>query len=256
MTSIRVTVGDDVTHRAVARALVEPYPPTDSYDLEYVLGDGHVRRNGQSLGAIDDIDLVPTFELDLYDQIIARTPVGWLLHAAAIEVSGQAIVLCGPSGAGKTTLTLAFARRGHRFLTEEMVLIDRSGRVRGLPRPLHVVAGNEDGMPAPWRRVAYPIRRRDGEVCAHTLAIPSPEDLVLDSLPLRALVRMGHGAGWPVYLRQSPSATALERLWLRSLRQDDDSLSVATGILHDFGSYELSTTTPDEALALLEPLCT
>jgi len=42
-----------------------------------------------------------------------------VLHAAAVEVDGSAIVLAAPGRFGKTTLALAFHRQGHRLLTED-----------------------------------------------------------------------------------------------------------------------------------------
>ena len=41
------------------------------------------------------------------------------IHASAIEVDGQAILFAGPTRYGKTTLAAAFARAGHRLLTED-----------------------------------------------------------------------------------------------------------------------------------------
>lgn len=43
------------------------------------------------------------------------------LHAAAVEVDGGAVILAAPSRFGKTTLALAFHRRGHRLLSEDLV---------------------------------------------------------------------------------------------------------------------------------------
>jgi hypothetical protein len=41
------------------------------------------------------------------------------VHAAAVEVGGQGVLLAGPSRFGKTTLAAAFARAGHRLLSED-----------------------------------------------------------------------------------------------------------------------------------------
>jgi hypothetical protein len=51
------------------------------------------------------------------------------LHGAAVEVDGGALLLCGPSRAGKTTLAAAFLSAGHRVLTEDL------GCCRLLPFP-------------------------------------------------------------------------------------------------------------------------
>lgn len=49
------------------------------------------------------------------------------LHAAAVEVGGSALILAAPGRAGKTTLAAAFARAGHRLLSEDMTCC-RPGR--------------------------------------------------------------------------------------------------------------------------------
>lgn len=43
----------------------------------------------------------------------------FVLHGAAVEVDGGAILLAAPGRFGKTTLALAFHRAGHRVLTED-----------------------------------------------------------------------------------------------------------------------------------------
>jgi len=47
-----------------------------------------------------------------------------LLHAAVVEKDGQAVILPGQPGAGKSTLCAALAGRGWRLLSDEMAMID------------------------------------------------------------------------------------------------------------------------------------
>jgi hypothetical protein len=46
------------------------------------------------------------------------------LHAATVEIDGEAVSFAGHSGAGKSTLADAFARRGHRVLSDDVSPID------------------------------------------------------------------------------------------------------------------------------------
>jgi hypothetical protein len=46
------------------------------------------------------------------------------LHAATVEIDGEAVAFSGPSGAGKSTLADAFARRGHRVLSDDVSPVD------------------------------------------------------------------------------------------------------------------------------------
>ncbi|MCC2978797.1 HprK-related kinase A [Sphingomonas sp. IC4-52] len=60
-----------------------------------------------------------------------------LLHAAAVERDGRAIVLTGESGAGKSTLAALLQGRGWRLMADEFVLLDlASGMIHPFPRPV------------------------------------------------------------------------------------------------------------------------
>jgi energy-coupling factor transporter ATP-binding protein EcfA2 len=47
-----------------------------------------------------------------------------VLHASAVAVGGRAVVFCGPTGRGKSTLALALGQAGHPVLGEDGVAID------------------------------------------------------------------------------------------------------------------------------------
>lgn len=61
---------------------------------------------------------------------------GWLvLHGSAVEVDGQAVVLLGQKGAGKSTTAAALLARGHRLLTDDLVAVDVDGQPQCAPGP-------------------------------------------------------------------------------------------------------------------------
>jgi len=251
-TTVRLSIDDDFVYRDLVERLVSTYEPTDSGELVYELSSD-VQRNGKRLPCNGPADVVHGFEGDLYHQVIQRAAPGWVLHAAAVQVDRGALVLCGPSGAGKTTLTLALAARGYRILTEEAVWIDHSGSVRGLARPFHIADDKQDqNTPAGWTRYWYPGRATGST--QSQVAVPPPDVYRLGVVQLAAIVRLGHGPDWPVYLRESPVGLAMERLWARSFRHDDSGLAAATSVLRHYPTYELSRTTESEALSLLDPL--
>lgn len=255
-TGVAVSIDDALPLADVARAIIENYAPAESAELSYVLEPGGIRRNDDFLAVEQPMDVTPTFELDLYEQVVTRAAPGWILHAAAIDVGGRALVLAGSSGAGKTTLALALLAEGFRLLTEEIVWIGPDGTVRGVPRALHVPEGEplHARIPATWRRLPYPIRDRAGARREGLLVVPPREVMLAEPRPLGAIVRIGHGADWDVKLEQRPPSEALQRLWDRSLRRHHDDLAVATGTLSRYPSFVLSSTTETEALDLLRPL--
>lgn len=60
-----------------------------------------------------------------------------MLHAAVLERGCEAVILPGPPGAGKSTLTAALASRGWRLLSDEMALIVPSSLdLVPVPRPI------------------------------------------------------------------------------------------------------------------------
>lgn len=65
-----------------------------------------------------------------------------MLHAAAVERGGRAMLLPASPGDGKTTLCAALANRGWRLLSDEFGLI-RPGRPRVLPVPRLMPLKNE-----------------------------------------------------------------------------------------------------------------
>lgn len=98
-----------------------------------------------------------------------------LLHAAAAEQSGRAVVLCAPMEAGKTTLVAALVMAGLRYLTDEAVALDPddlqiapyakamsidpgSWDVLAPLRPVPVAAGAEHLMDQQWQVSPTSIR--------------------------------------------------------------------------------------------------
>ncbi len=72
-----------------------------------------------------------------------------VLHGAAAERGGEAIVFLGESYAGKSTLTMKLIQNGYRLLSDEVVLIDSdSFRVVPFPRNILIreksIQGNAD----------------------------------------------------------------------------------------------------------------
>ncbi len=60
-----------------------------------------------------------------------------LIHAAAVEIDGRGVLLCGASGSGKSTLALALVERGARYLSDEIAAIDDvTMTVSAYPKPI------------------------------------------------------------------------------------------------------------------------
>lgn len=87
--------------------------------------------------------LVATLLWHVNQEVLARSGDAVLLHAAAAERDGAAVLLPGRSGSGKTTLVAGLLRAGLRYLTDEAVAVDPDTlAVKPFHKPLSVDPGS------------------------------------------------------------------------------------------------------------------
>lgn len=102
----------------------------------------------RSRGAVDfevsrRCEVLPHLEWYINWQIIHGRPEFVQLHASALEMSGQSLILPGDPGSGKSTLTAGLLTRGWSYLCDEFALIDAwSGKVNPYPRALCIKEGS------------------------------------------------------------------------------------------------------------------
>jgi hypothetical protein len=259
-TVVSVTVDDELPIVPLARMVLEAHPEsTREPELELELRGGTPPKLvcvGHYETAVEDpFDLVAVLELDLYQAVAERASAGWLLHAAALERDGHAVVFAGASGAGKTTLTLALVSQGWRIATEEMVLVDRAMSVRGLARPIHTPSDGPQhrAIPPSWSQMTYPLRGASAKVLG-VIAQPPPAIRITTPLPLAALIHIAHGPDLAAALEPLAPRRALEQLWPCSLRQDDDGLAAATAIVSVCRALALTSSSVEQAANLVNTL--
>jgi hypothetical protein len=86
-------------------------------------------------------DLIPLMQAWLDDAIIRRVKGTVPVHAGAVRWRGGAVLLPGPSHAGKSTLVAELIRRGCVYYSDEYALIDGEGRANPYPRALQLRDG-------------------------------------------------------------------------------------------------------------------
>ena len=81
------------------------------------------------------------------------------VHAGVVSIGGQAILLPGNSGAGKTTLVRALVAAGARYYSDEYAVLDASGRVHPYARrpSVRTPRGPKRREPVPRDRGRRPI---------------------------------------------------------------------------------------------------
>lgn len=92
------------------RIIIEPVPDSDPHAVRLFL-------LGSAFGALlQQRGLVP-------------------MHASVMEIGGQAVMFCGPSAMGKSTLAMTLYSRGHRMLADDVcvVKLDEKGLPLAIP---------------------------------------------------------------------------------------------------------------------------
>ena len=92
---------------------------------------------------IDPAAAPPEFAIDcIVGMAQAAQPGVLYLHAGSVGIAGAGTLICGSTGGGKSTTTLALALRGHAFLGDDVAVIRLASR-EILPFPKS--AGMRDG---------------------------------------------------------------------------------------------------------------
>ncbi len=79
----------------------------------------------------------PWFDVLLQTLVADLAPEhgGLLLHAACVETAGRAVLLCGRSGVGKTTLATRLVRAGGRPMSHDRTVVFGNGAWRAVSTP-------------------------------------------------------------------------------------------------------------------------
>jgi len=127
-------------------------------------GTGFSWRLGEKAGTASTLpNALWNLEAALCETIIRSQRRSIAIHAATIQVEGSVALVAGCSQAGKTTLSLALARRGLAVAGDDVALVDpETLKALPIPRCFHVddrgAALLEAGgppLPAAWRRFRF-----------------------------------------------------------------------------------------------------
>ncbi len=102
---------------------------------------------GASVGDLGRADVLNFLIERVVHALIVDMTSAPVLHAGAVIRHGQAILVAGASGAGKSSLVAWLVDRGCSYLTDEACVVDESGGgIRGLARALLVKPGAVDSI--------------------------------------------------------------------------------------------------------------
>jgi hypothetical protein len=150
------------------------------------------------------------------------------LHAAAVEVDGQAVLLAAPGRFGKTTLAAAFAAAGHRVLAEDLACVrigdDRTYLIPG-PAMMRV---RRDASP----HITIPgaLGASGGDHRIH-VALDARHRGDCEPLPVRAVVLLREDVA-EIRFDRAPVSRAIPDLWSLSfhLPTEEDRARTFAGV--------------------------
>jgi hypothetical protein len=135
-------------------------------------------------------------------------------HAAAIDVDGGAVLVAAPGRFGKTTLSVAFHRAGHRLLSEDLsrVQLDPEPFVMPGPAIARVRVDTFGG--------AAPAGMSVASIAPDRVELVIDEDRRGDAapVPVRAVVLLRESTGDGIELARAATMDAIRDLWALAFR--------------------------------------
>jgi hypothetical protein len=141
------------------------------------------------------------------------------LHAAAVEIDGQAVVLAAPGTFGKTTLAAAFHSAGYRLLSEDTTCVRAGEPPLVLPGPAMLRLRQDVAAQLDVPNASPVGTHEDDRV---HLAIDADARGNGDPVPLRAIVLL-RGTADECRIEPADPAQSVRDLWSLGFRLPTDS---------------------------------
>ncbi|MDR3515919.1 MAG: hypothetical protein P4M00_08890 [Azospirillaceae bacterium] len=198
------------------------------FDLTADRGSYTLWKNGRILFTTSNPDeLAGEVCNTLLTVAVAPQQVALFVHAAGLVIDGATMMLCAPSGGGKTTLALGLAASGATLLTDDTVAIVKDDfSVVGLPVALRVRAS---GWPVVERLLSFPAAAGD----------PSPRGI--RHIPPRVVGETRQ--------RALPAAVVVALFYRAGADCDWQPLDAASGLAAVIAAGAVLPSIPDAAVA-------
>jgi len=217
--------------QAYRRFVVSDAEPGEAYLVEFDPATPEVIRDGHERVPLI-AGLNPT--LQVYDRflnaIFDLSTDYAVLHAAAVADGQQgASLIAGPSGHGKTSMTLELVNRSFRFLSDDYAPMDlATGNISPYPRTVGIIADGDARIPSQFLEAAaaLDIPRLMGKSLVDVGEVMGECVLLRDPVPVCNVFVLDAG------VRNQPSATTKIEfgVWADSAAEAEGRLSAIEGV--------------------------
>ena len=240
----------------------EAFTPTDVIDIwgDKIKGR-HIRsqvyRNREPMGEAPRPALLgPFIKSMIWQSAVNRYDFLFYLHAGVVGTGESCILFPAAAGSGKSSLTAAMTRRGYRYYSDEVALVQRQTfRVPPMPLAICVKEGGWEVMSRYFPEIAnLPSHRRgDGKLVRY---VPPPEDAATHPpASVSHIVFPRYAKDGSTGLKPLRRAEALGRLFgecfALSQRLDGENVKRIVSWMAGIDCYSLEFSSLDDAVELV-----
>jgi hypothetical protein len=178
------------------------------------------------------------------------------IHAACVAYQGRGLLLCGDSGAGKSSLSFACALRGWTFVSDDASFLVRGGKhnvVVGNPHHLHFRESATELFADLKSHGLAP--RINGEIAIELTTVNMPQVLTAPQSPIAFLIFLNRRPSGAPSLRpfsKERASAVLEQVICYGERQVRDAQKLSLHNLFRTELVELRYSDLDSAVSCLE----
>ncbi len=219
------------------------------------IGELHILRSGEGYAIADGrklefrgvaaSDLLPLLKDEVRVRFMRSRPDLLWLHAGAVERGGAALLISGPSGQGKSTMTTLLCERGWRLLSDDIapVRMDADEVIPFPQSPLRRVHPGHEIQPDAVNTLA-----KQGVAIAASMVRRT-------AAPIKALVFVAYGqAGGLVPIPRGSAAMEILKNSTNFIDHKGAAVDRAVEIARRVPAYRLSYLTAIEAVVAVHDL--